>query len=84
MAARALRGSFHQCGSYREAAGPELREIRVFDVYRGEQLGEGRKSVAFSVEFQSPERTLTEEDATRLREKIVAALAAHHGAELRS
>ena len=43
----------------REAAGPELREIRVFDVYRGEQVGEGRKSVAFSVAFQSPERTLS-------------------------
>ena len=59
-----------------EAAGEELREIRVFDVYRGEQLGEGRKSVAFSVAYQSAERTLTEDDATRLREAIVAALAA--------
>ncbi len=55
----------------REAAGPELREIRVFDVYRGEQVGEGRKSVAFSVAYQSPERTLSEEDATRLRDAIV-------------
>jgi phenylalanyl-tRNA synthetase beta chain len=67
----------------REAAGSELREIRVFDVYRGEQVGEGRKSVAFSVAYQSDERTLTEEDATRLRESIVAALAAKFGAELR-
>ena len=53
----------------REAAGPELREIRVFDVYRGEQVGAGRKSVAFSVAFQSPERTLSDEDATRLRDR---------------
>jgi phenylalanyl-tRNA synthetase beta chain len=67
----------------REAAGPELREIRVFDVYRGEQVGEGRKSVAFSVAYQSDERTLAEEDATRLRDSIVAALAAKFGAELR-
>src|SRR5207244_9379958 len=37
----------------REAAGPELREIEVFDVYRGEQVGEGRKSIAFRVAFQS-------------------------------
>ena len=68
----------------REAAGPELREIRVFDVYRGEQVGEGHKSVAFSVTFQSTEGTLTEEDATRLRERIVTALAEQFGAELRA
>ena len=68
----------------REAAGPELREIRVFDVYRGEQVGAGRKSVAFSVVYQSSERTLSEADATRLREAIVTALAARFGAELRA
>jgi phenylalanyl-tRNA synthetase beta chain len=67
----------------RAAAGPELREIRVFDVYRGEQVGEGRKSVAFSVAYQSDERTLSEEDATRLRKAIVDALATQFGAELR-
>ena len=67
----------------REAAGEELREIRVFDVYRGDQVGEGRKSVAFSVAYQSAERTLTEEDATRLRKKIVKRLAERFGAEQR-
>jgi len=67
----------------REAAGEELVEIRVFDVYRGEQVGPGRKSVAFSVAYQSAERTLTEDDATRLRGAIVAALAQRFGAELR-
>jgi phenylalanyl-tRNA synthetase beta chain len=67
----------------REAAGEELREIRVFDVYRGDQVGPGRKSVAFSVAYQSAERTLTEEDATRLRDAIIAALAERFGAELR-
>jgi phenylalanyl-tRNA synthetase beta chain len=68
----------------REAAGPELREMRPFDVYRGEQVGEGRKSIAFAVSFQSPERTLTDEDAAALRDKIVAALAERFGAELRA
>jgi len=68
----------------REAAGDELREMRPFDVYRGEQVGEGRKSVAFSVSFQSPERTLTDEDAAVLRDKIVAALSERFGAELRA
>ena len=68
----------------RQAAGPELQEIRVFDVYRGEQVGEGRKSVAFSVAYQSPERTLSEKDATRLRDAIVKALAETFSAELRA
>ncbi|HJU48115.1 MAG TPA: phenylalanine--tRNA ligase subunit beta [Gaiellaceae bacterium] len=68
----------------REAAGPELREARVFDVYRGEQVGEGRKSVAVHLAFQSPERTLSDEDAAELRGRIVAALAERLGAELRS
>jgi phenylalanyl-tRNA synthetase beta chain len=68
----------------REAAGPELREIRVFDVYRGDQVGPGRKSVAFSVAYQSPERTLSDEDAMRLREAIVGALRERLGAEPRA
>jgi phenylalanyl-tRNA synthetase beta chain len=68
----------------REAAGPELREMRAFDVYRGEQVGEGRKSIAFAVSFQSPERTLTDDDAAALRERIVAALRERFAAELRA
>jgi phenylalanyl-tRNA synthetase beta chain len=68
----------------REAAGGELRDMRPFDVYHGEQVGEGRKSIAFAVSFQSPERTLTDEDAAELRERIVAALADGFGAELRA
>jgi phenylalanyl-tRNA synthetase beta chain len=68
----------------REAAGPELREAEIFDVYRGEQMGEGKKSIAFSVAFQSPERTLSDEDAAALREKIADALAERFGAVLRS
>jgi phenylalanyl-tRNA synthetase beta chain len=68
----------------RQAAGDELREIRVFDVYRGDQVGPGRKSVAFSVAFQAPDRTLDDEDARRLREAIVAALGERFDAELRA
>jgi phenylalanyl-tRNA synthetase beta chain len=67
-----------------EAAGPELREMRAFDVYRGGQVGEGRKSIAFAVNFQSSERTLSDEDAAALRQKIVDALARKFGAELRA
>jgi len=66
-----------------EAAVPELRAADVFDVYRGEQVGEGRKSVALRLTFQSPERTLTDEEAAGLRERIVAALDERFGAEPR-
>ena len=68
----------------RDLAGPELREARVFDVYRGGQIPAGRKSVAIRVAFQSPERTLSDEDAQVLRERIVAGLAKRFGAELRA
>jgi phenylalanyl-tRNA synthetase beta chain len=68
----------------RAAAGPELREMEAFDVYRGEQAGEGRKSIAFRVSFQAADRTLSDEDATALRDRIVAALAERFDAELRA
>jgi phenylalanyl-tRNA synthetase beta chain len=68
----------------REAAGPLLREAGVFDVYRGRQAGEGRKSVALHLSFQSPERTLTDEEAAELRGAIVDALRKRFGAELRA
>lgn len=68
----------------REAAGETLREARVFDVYRGDQVGEGRKSVAIHLAFQSSERTLTDEEAAELRGRIVAVLAERYGAELRA
>jgi len=68
----------------RWAAGPELREMQVFDLYRGDQVGGDRKSLAFAVSFQSGERTLSDEDAAALRAKIVDALAKRFGAELRA
>jgi phenylalanyl-tRNA synthetase beta chain len=68
----------------REAAGPELREMGVFDVYHGAQIGTGKKSIAFAVSFQSPERTLSDEDAAAVRGRIVEALTQRFGAELRS
>ncbi len=68
----------------RELAGEELREVRFLSDYRGDQIPPGKKSVAFSVAFQSSERTLSDEDATRLRGAIVAGLAERFGAELRA
>ena len=66
-----------------EAGGGELGEARVFDVYRGEQVGDGMKSVAVHLVFQSSERTLTDDEATALRERIVEELARRLGADLR-
>jgi len=63
--------------------GAELREARVFDVYRGGQVGTGRKSVAIRLAFQSPDRTLSDADGEALRKRIVAALRERFGAELR-
>jgi phenylalanyl-tRNA synthetase beta chain len=54
----------------REGAGELLGGLRIFDLYRGEQVGEGRKSLALRLEFQAPDRTLTDDDAARLRERI--------------
>jgi phenylalanyl-tRNA synthetase beta chain len=71
-------------GTARAAAGPELREFEVFDVYRGDQVGPGKKSIAFRASFQSPERTLSDEDAAELRARIVAALESAFGARLRA
>lgn len=67
-----------------EAGSPGLREARVFDVYRGAQVGEGQKSVALHLSFRAADRTLTDEEVATLREAIVEALAAEHGAELRA
>ncbi|HEY0415164.1 MAG TPA: phenylalanine--tRNA ligase subunit beta, partial [Gaiellaceae bacterium] len=68
----------------REAAGEELRDARFLSDYRGDQIPPGKKSVAFSVAYQSPDRTLTDADAARLRAAVVDALAARFSAELRA
>jgi phenylalanyl-tRNA synthetase beta chain len=68
----------------RVTGAPEVTSVRLFDVYRGEQVEEGRKSLAFGLEMRSPHRTLTDEEAHAVRDRIVAAAAAEVGAELRS
>jgi phenylalanyl-tRNA synthetase beta chain len=68
----------------REAAGELLKELEVFDEYRGEQIGEGKRSLAFRLAFGSPEGTLTDEDVAPVRASIVDALAARFGAVLRA
>jgi phenylalanyl-tRNA synthetase beta chain len=56
------------------AGGELLHSAEVFDLYAGEQIGEGRVSLALGLEFRAPDRTLTDEEVAGLREAIKAAL----------
>lgn len=67
----------------RSAGGKLLKDVRVFDLYEGDNLEAGKKSVAFSLTYFDPEKTLTDEEVTAVHEKVVAALI-ESGAELRS
>ncbi len=66
------------------AGGEILRRVLLFDVYRGKQVAEGKKSLAFGLRFQSDERTLTDEEITAAMERIVAELEGRFDAKLRS
>lgn len=67
----------------REAAGPTLAEVEVFDVYRGEQAGEGNVSLALALAFRAPDRTLTDAEVAPAREAVERALSERLGATLR-
>ncbi|BCB74318.1 hypothetical protein Pflav_007280 [Phytohabitans flavus] len=65
-------------------AGDLLEAVRLFDVYTNEQqLGEGRKSLAYKLTFRAPDRTLTVEEAVAARDAAVAEAATRFGAVLR-
>ena len=64
-------------------AGELLESIRLFDVYSGEQVGEGKKSLAYALRFRAADRTLTVEEASAARDAAVALAAEHTGAVLR-
>ncbi|MGX2998197.1 phenylalanine--tRNA ligase subunit beta [Streptomyces sp. JNUCC 64] len=67
----------------RLGAGPLLESVRLFDVYTGDQIGEGRKSLAYALRFRAPDRTLTVEEASAARDAAVARAAEGAGAVLR-
>ena len=67
----------------REGGGELLESVRLFDVYTGDQLSAGRKSLAFSMVVRAPDRTLTAADATAVRDSAVALAAQRVGATLR-
>jgi len=57
--------------------------VEFIDLFKGEQIGKGKKSVTFSITFQSPEKTLTDDEVNGVMEKIIAMLKESFGAELR-
>jgi phenylalanyl-tRNA synthetase beta chain len=68
----------------RQSGGKLLVDVRLFDVYRGQPIPAGRKSLAYAITFQAPDRTLTDEDTKKLRQKIVGRLGRELGATLRA
>ncbi|MEU8106335.1 phenylalanine--tRNA ligase subunit beta [Nonomuraea muscovyensis] len=67
----------------RDGAGGLLESVRLFDVYAGEQVGEGNKSLAYTLRFRAEDRTLTVEETTAARDAAVAMAADRVGAHLR-
>jgi phenylalanyl-tRNA synthetase beta chain len=67
-----------------QAGGNTLAAVNLFDVYRGEQVGPGKKSLAYSLTYQSAERTLTDAEVLKIRQRILRRLEQDLGARLRS
>lgn len=67
----------------RQTGGKTVTDVRLFDVYRGEQIGAGKKSLAYSLTYQS-DKTMTDAEAATIRNKIVKRLEYEVGAKLRS
>ncbi len=67
-----------------DAAGPLLEQAEVFDVFEGEPLEQGRKSIALRLTLRAPDRTLTDDEATLVRESIEAAVTDRLGGMLRT
>ncbi|MDQ0197051.1 phenylalanine--tRNA ligase subunit beta [Neobacillus ginsengisoli] len=65
------------------AGGQLLKEVHVFDLYEGERMEEGKKSIAFSLKYADPERTLTDEEVTKVHNQVLEALKEQAGAVLR-
>ncbi|QJY49090.1 phenylalanine--tRNA ligase subunit beta [Pseudonocardia broussonetiae] len=67
-----------------DGGGELLETVRLFDVYAGEQVGEGKRSLAFTLRFRAPDRTLTSEEANAARDAAVAVATERHAAVLRA
>lgn len=67
----------------RQAGGKLLKNVRLFDIYTGEQIGKGKKSLAYSLTYQAEDRTLTDKDAAQIRQRIIRRLEQELGARIR-
>ena len=67
----------------RQAAGAQLEQVQLFDVYVGDQAGLGKKSVAFALTLRDKDRTMTDEEANAIFARIVEAMEQQFGAKLR-
>ena len=77
ITAEQLRSQIHETGQ------PLVAKVSVFDLYQGDQVGEGKKSLAFSLVYQAEDRTLTDDEVAAVRGKIVKRLEDELGAKLR-
>jgi len=68
----------------RQTGGRSVTNVRLFDLYRDEKIGEGKKSLAYALTYQAEDKTLTDADAAAIRNKIVKRLEKEVGAKLRS
>ena len=67
----------------KSVGGDLVRSVNLFDVYTGKQISGNMRSLAYSIEYYSPVRTLTDEEVDQVQERIISALAEKFGAELR-
>jgi phenylalanyl-tRNA synthetase beta chain len=67
-----------------KSGAPEVVSVTLFDVYRGDQVEAGKKSLAYGLELRVGDRTLTDQDAQRVRDRILVVLRERTGAELRA
>jgi phenylalanyl-tRNA synthetase beta chain len=68
----------------KQSGGRIVANLTLFDVYRGDQIGKGKKSLAYSITYLSPEKTLTDHDVAQVRGRIIRRLEQELGAKLRS
>jgi phenylalanyl-tRNA synthetase beta chain len=68
----------------RQGGGRIVSRLTLFDVYRSEQIGSGKKSLAYSVTYQAPDKTLTDQDVAQVRQRIIRRLELDLGARLRT
>ncbi|MGQ0414515.1 hypothetical protein ACT4UL_00950 [Bacillus sp. HC-TM] len=66
-----------------EAGGELLKDVTLFDLYEGEKMEEGKKSLAFSMTYFDAERTLTDEEVTEAHNRVLTTVEEKFGAELR-